>query len=1365
MNRPIEFDDFFYSMIPQDDMKTQKFISEKAEFAELASKRKEPIPIRGEYFNHQNFVARYMRFYNRILLMHSTGTGKTCAVTATAEQFKGNFVHSLVDFIDSYVSTGKSHIEKIYILLRGEMMAESFKYLVACACTARGIYETDKVTNNPYVPGKKQSLTKNINKYYTITTYGSFANTLKDQDGKDISIDILRGKYDNSLFVLDEVHNIRPDMSNLRNTYAIDSDESQESLKHTSRNQKAGNMKITESKKREFYESYKRLSHLFRNTGCSVIAMSATPMINYAFEIIPIMNLINDGSYPDMELSENWLNGQTYESLSKYFTGRVSFVRQLDTGVTSKYKGTIINGEISLHKLGIHKEYYTQGSDNISLEINAVFVLMSDAQTAVYNYIQKQGKEGKSVRDIPEYVVRNAGFEPIEPVDFPDDIMPVYTKARTGLGETARSEERIKTSTPDLENILFDTIEIDDNIMNITGESIIETRKSAFFDAERHASTMIYPDGNIMSTGFDKYMRHTGDADIFSANESFKEAFRDPATARILSAKFPHMLNVILSPKTRGTIFVYFPFIKGCGAVTFANYLEVNGFEMYSETSPIFLSKSQVGSYCENATVHGVEQLELMEAYKKPVLRYCLFTSETYDAAYQSMMDTFNSYHNRRGHIIKVFIGSPVSIEGINLFNGSAVLLPFPLWNRSDEFQAVSRMIRATSHKYILDEIRQEMRDNGDTGDPVSKVRIYRYAAVPNDYDPNNIKTWGVDTNMLVLSQFKDIDIKMMERILKRCSVDCIIHKDRNIRDTDVEGSRDCDYSTCNYKCLNEDKYDADDLDFSSKYVLFSDAEVSEAIGIITTLLSDKNEAFLGEIYSLMKTDNNYTKNIVDKAVTVMISEKTIIRDSFWRQNYVYVDDDRVFLAPVYDMSNLGTECTCLDTFYYRNFICTQSVEMDILVNNEVEKISEKFVEKLAENNLSMMEDILGLIEDIEDEDALEVANMKISDVSIKYDKGMVLTDSGYMAEIAPLYLERIIEVFGEQYVNRLLPTHELIMALVRNTGLYSKPEHTRLVKTIRNISSDIRTHKHKMWKLVEYCVLEKYNGMVSPLGSIVLDVMKSDIHVVKKPEKLLAMTMLSITEKYKNRGISQAVTFADLVINERVGRRISTIDKILNDLDVHIPDETGIVIFHNLATVGNNRMIRVFDTNSYPVVWRDAMPHEMKIYINYAIPKKKIVQTDLKIYGVVDTMGNLYIKTTISTKDLFGGGGRKVHDASGFGRSCLEWGKSLDLYILMYHIGFPPPFQADCTDEDYISMVGTVRVKQATNRNALDTLTQEGKNYVLAWFTVINKRHAVINPNPTFDKYYKGTFIDMSTSDLCEELKLFLETTGQMRN
>ena len=66
----------------------------------------------------------------------------------------------------------------------------------------------------------------------------------------------------------------------------------------------------------------------------------------------------------------------------------------------------------------------------------------------------------------------------------------------------------------------------------------------------------------------------------------------------------------------------------------------------------------------------------------------------------------------------------------------------------------------------------------------------------------NNSKTNSIDLIMYKRSEDKDILIMQIMRLIKESAFDCQLNRKRNIKSTDIPGSRDCDYmDDCNYKC------------------------------------------------------------------------------------------------------------------------------------------------------------------------------------------------------------------------------------------------------------------------------------------------------------------------------------------------------------------------------------------------------------------------------------------------------------------------------------------------------------------------------------------------------------------------------------
>jgi len=323
-----------------DEPKFQAKISAKKEFKDLASSVSEPPPSkRGEFYKHQLLIQRYMREYDDLLMIHRTGTGKTCAIVAAAEWFKAN-------------RRKGGNIRRIIIIVRGDTLKAEFKQQLVCKCTPEGEYDTPLVNQASDMAHQKGNVTREVKKWYKVTTYQSFAQNLaetypKPEDNKRMAED-----YSDTMFVIDEAHNLRIE--------PITKDtEQREREKREKRARKRG-YALDPSKERlsldkeGIYQQLWRVLHVARRS--KRILATATPMVNDVNELGPLMNLI-------LPLNEFDANGQivkqnqippnfdfstaTLEQVEPYFRGRISYIRELDTGAQVEYVGTPDNGEYS----------------------------------------------------------------------------------------------------------------------------------------------------------------------------------------------------------------------------------------------------------------------------------------------------------------------------------------------------------------------------------------------------------------------------------------------------------------------------------------------------------------------------------------------------------------------------------------------------------------------------------------------------------------------------------------------------------------------------------------------------------------------------------------------------------------------------------------------------------------------------------------------------------------------------------------------------------------------------------------------------------------------------------------------------------
>jgi hypothetical protein len=128
-----------------------------------------------------------------------------------------------------------------------------------------------------------------------------------------------------------------------------------------------------------------------------------------------------------------------------------------------------------------------------------------------------------------------------------------------------------------------------------------------------------------------------------------------------------------------------------------------------------------------------------------------------------------------------------------------------PHFNYSETSQALARGIRLGSHQNLI--------SSGIT----PTVTIMQPVSIPKE----KYNVPSVDLYLYELSEDKDISIKQIIRIIMEAAFDCALNYLRN-RVTGKDGSRECDYTTCEYKCTGvnmkaiREGLKENDLDYST---------------------------------------------------------------------------------------------------------------------------------------------------------------------------------------------------------------------------------------------------------------------------------------------------------------------------------------------------------------------------------------------------------------------------------------------------------------------------------------------------------------------------------------------------------------------
>lgn len=414
----LKLSDFIPTYPPLSQEHFQSYISSKEEFKELSSELNEATPKSGDYYKHQELILRYMRIYNRILLFHKPGTGKSCVISAVGEYYRRSL----------FSNDETMKIKKVIILVHGNTLVKEMQKQLICKCPYGREYITKQVLDSKTETSRKNNITRSLKKWYEIKPYGVFINRIlgkETEEGKSstksktkrkgklivkedkrMTDAEIKRKYSNCVFVIDEAHYFRNDSSTGKNIFSQ-------------------------------YTELWRILHLIENS--KIILSTATPMVNDVNDIVGVMNLILPVDL-QLDIKKDYTN-TTLEEMRPYFEGRISYVRELDVGaipvpqcnevlVKEKNISCTLPGVIDIGK----KKYNPQKILYKSI--------MSPFQTKIYRE-SAEGREGIAVQPrqtsifvFPDGSYGDKGFEKYtKAIDAKRDIYEFNNEMKVILGK------------------------------------------------------------------------------------------------------------------------------------------------------------------------------------------------------------------------------------------------------------------------------------------------------------------------------------------------------------------------------------------------------------------------------------------------------------------------------------------------------------------------------------------------------------------------------------------------------------------------------------------------------------------------------------------------------------------------------------------------------------------------------------------------------------------------------------------------------------------------------------------------------------------------------------------------------------------
>ena len=406
---------------------------------------------------------------------------------------------------------------------------------------------------------------------------------------------------------------------------------------------------------------------------------------------------------------------------------------------------------------------------------------------------------------------------------------------------------------------------------------------SGYYRNSRQASLFVFPNGSWGTKGFEKYIHKKKSAKLFTKKKKAKYEWTDfgkelgkelkgedgiNALANY-SCKYAASYTIIKKAiDDKKLIFVYNESVQEGGVILFTMILKSFGFQQTS-----------------GATL------------KRDKKTFAVLTGNT--ANKSTIINNFNNPDNIEGARINMIIGTQAVGEGITLKNVQVEIVQTAWFNYARIDQALARGYRVGSHR----DLAYKKKDIGQD--------IYLQVAIPLELQdtksnpPSQSSTVfeGIDLKMYRIAQKKDISFKKIESVMRSAAFDCALTYKRNLVIGCPAGSRECNYSNCDYKCdggipdkeyVGEVHLPNQDLDYSTYQLYYSEEKVDSLIISIVTLFRTKFILSFQEIYGIISDASEFD---LLTALNTIISNSIPIYNKYGFTSYLQEEIDMYFLV------------------------------------------------------------------------------------------------------------------------------------------------------------------------------------------------------------------------------------------------------------------------------------------------------------------------------------------------------------------------------------------------------------------------------------------------------------------------------------
>ncbi len=239
----------------------------------------------------------------------------------------------------------------------------------------------------------------------------------------------------------------------------------------------------------------------------------------------------------------------------------------------------------------------------------------------------------------------------------------------------------------------------------------------------------------------------------------------------------------------------------------------------------------------------------------------------------ESILKKQNSKENKYGQLNRVIIAGPKGKIALSLLNVREIIVLNPPWHMANLTQAIARGVRQDSFINFDKEAEKT-------------INVYLLTAIPENFVNDDLnKKISPDLHVYNIVEEKEKGISQITRLLKKGAFDCGVNYDRNYNPKDIDGTKECEYQKCEYKCYGDyipDNFNKEDEITGPYNYLYSGTVKTKLKERIIALFNREFNKHLDEIKTLIAFESlNVDEEVLLFALYELIANKVVIRNRY----------------------------------------------------------------------------------------------------------------------------------------------------------------------------------------------------------------------------------------------------------------------------------------------------------------------------------------------------------------------------------------------------------------------------------------------------------------------------------------------------